>query len=371
MSQTNPHPTTGTRRLPANRLRLVSTDTARFIAIGTGIGFVLLVVGLGAIGIALIRPLGVEADAETVAPPMVRVPTPPGSAASNETIAALTSDNPYAPGRRAFGTRPVRVAEDAPAEAQPEPTIPARPEPGGTAQTSTGEVLILQDINTVPDPVKLAFLNLKLNAIFQHPRTGEWVAMLVFNDVGDQARGFLVAEGGEFSDPSYPKAPWRVRRVDISRSRIILSRSESTLALELYESTAPRAAVAQGDDAAAEDDGIIRIEHRTREEVIAELEAEGWTASEIEYMLADIDQIARLGPDAPPAAPLTPEALDRIAGEVAARETPGEPPTGEDGEPVFGMAELLRMMQTGENPVEVQERNERARRERQNASEPK
>lgn len=359
-----------TRRLARRRLALVSAGAAQLIRVGSIAAALLLAAGVLAIGWAALRPIGSGASSSSASPPLVRVPTPPASAASPQTIAQLRSENPFAPGQRSFAERHAAVAENTPATEATDapPATPVQPRPGSTARSSSGEVLVLQELNSVPDNVRMAFLNLHLNAIYQHPESGQWMAMLVYNNAKDNDRAFLVAEGSEFTDPSYAQAPWRIRRVDIARSRVIVSRSESTLALELYQSTAPRAMALR--EAASDEEPVILIEHRTLDEVAAEMRAEGFSESEIQAILADLVQVARFGPDAPAARPATPEAINRVASEAEARQGGREIETDEAGQPVFGMAELLRMMATGRSPIELQEEADRLRREQEAEPEP-
>ncbi|MGP1346977.1 MAG: hypothetical protein ACTS3F_09980 [Phycisphaerales bacterium] len=353
-------------RLGRARLRAASPAAAKATAAGTACGVALLLVGAAAMGWALWRPMGAAPDGEGVqasAPPAVRAPAQTeGPSLSGVELARLKSAHPFSPGRRPFARGQMGGATESAGTVGEAPVAAPTAEAGGTAEGSAGEIIVLSTLESVPDNVKMAFLNLHLHAMYQRPVSGEWMAMMVYNDQGQDAPTMVVGEGQEFTDPSFPQAPWRIRRVDISRGRVIVARSGVSLALELFEPTVPRPALSgAGDGAGMEDDGVIRILTQSEEEMVSELRENGISEEEIAELLADMGRIAEGGVDAPRAAVATPEVIDRVVGQAAARADGAEPPP-EGG---LGIQELLRMMGTGRNPIEMQEEMERRKREEQ------
>lgn len=239
------------------------------------------------------------------------------------------------------------------AENEPDPE-PVRSTPalvdGSPALASNAGVYEPDPDELVPDDVRKALKDLVLRGI-RSRRSGEMIALISLVHSSQPLASTEYIAGDEFTDPKNNKAPWYVLAVDDELDRVILERSGSRVALDLYPETAGlaassrRAGAGSGPSAAPDARAGGVIEHRSRSEIVAELLKADRPVAEIQALLALLDENEAV-PDDPRAE--TPSAPNQTAAGAPATATPSagtKPPA-----PPPGLETLLRIMASGRMP---------------------
>lgn len=304
---------------------------------------------------ALVRPLPGSEGADAALPP--RVPSIPESLpADPQRIAlleALSRDNFYAFDRRAWTRLPMATAAGANSPDGQSADAPAQPGAPGQIATSVidraGAPIAFTPTENLPDDVKKALSALELKAV-RAERDGGGVAMISFVHSPTRQLSAAYRPGDEFKDEANPSAPWRVVAVDISHRRVLLSRSGVTASLPLYKGLGEGPTTTAASETSATVAGL-RVEGRTRDEVIMDLRNKGLAEADILAVIEELDRQLELSGESPVVS------LERIvdapadaAGEAGARRTPPA-----------GMEAILQMMtaqsqQAAEKPADGEKR---------------
>lgn len=242
------------------------------------------------------------------------------------------------------------------AENEPEPT-PIRSTPvfvdGSSGLASSAGAYEPDPEELVPDDVKKALKDLVLRGI-RSRRSGEMIALISLVHSSQPLASTEYTAGDEFTDPKNNKAPWRVLAVDDELDRVILDRSGSRVALDLYPETAGlvassrRAGAGSGPSAAPDARAGGVIEHRSRSEIVAELLKADRPVAEIQALLALLDENEDVLDDPRADTPSAPDQTAAGAPAAPATDTPSagtKPPA-----PPPGLETLLRIMASGRMP---------------------
>lgn len=343
--------------VPKARLRAPGAGgaNARVVALRGAVGLFAVAVVWHAF--ILIRPLpGGETEAGVDPPDVPRFEWPERDLGVRQAhLDAMRGNNFYASDRLAWSDA---VAIDGPEEAIPEfPSAPV-----AVANNEAG-ALRVDDEATLPEDIKKAKAGLTLRGI-RSARSGGMVAMISLVHSSDPIASTGYRVGDTFTDPKNAQAEWRIAGIDSGRDRVVLERAGKRVALDLYPSIdLPRIAAIETISATnAQEGGPVRVEQRTRAQIAAELLEADISTEEIRLLLDLLDEEpGAVRVEEAKAAIPDPEVVARKMRE--ARES--APAPSED------MELLIRLMASGENPVEFMEQREREREQQQGGGEPK
>lgn len=347
-------------RLPGGRLAIAGAQGADAITWISRVSVAALAVAVLWWVWVIVRPLP-AADAEQVAAlpviPTLSAPTA-DDARRAELVESLGRENLYSADRRPWVRLPMASA---PGESTSSATADAKPAAGseaagpGAAIAGDPGSIAFTPTERLPEDVRKALSTLELKAV-RAESTGAGVAMISFVHSPTRQLSTAYRKGDEFKDEANPGASWRVEAVDLKRRRVLLRRAGVVAALPLYKGLGEGPAVGvSGDDESALTIAGIKVEGRTRDEVIIDLRAQGLSETDIQAVIDELDrQLADSG-DSPV----------KVLGDLVA--TPEE--DAADGEarrtPPAGMEAVLQMMATqSKETTEKTERPEQRRRGR-------
>lgn len=238
-------------------------------------------------GWSMLRPLPTpDAPTPVVMPDVpVHADDVEDEAARALALTELVRDNLFDDERRMWSA-PAATVTGAPVEpkgpAGGEVADPSGSPAGGDRATVSidGRTVELTKAESVPDDVKQALTGLALRGIYR-VGGGEALAMISRVHAGpNPLMSDVWREGDVFEDKQHPQAKWRLVAIDAAGSRVILERSGTTLALEMFTSR-PMVAASAAPAARVE----RRVIERTREEVAADLLAAGIPEEEVSRLI--------------------------------------------------------------------------------------
>ena len=159
-------------------------------------------------------------------------------------------------------------------------------------------------------------------------RDGEIVAMLMLKNGPLANRMLEFAEGVQFEDANHPRAKWEVLRIDTDDNRLLLGRSNSVVALDLFPASPVLAMSRPG-----RSDPDISVDRQSYRDAMRDLRTSG------EVSDAELDLLAELLGESP------------LAAEES--EIPEADPEQREN-PASGLQEVFRLMQETERKREQQ-----------------
>jgi len=257
--------------------------------------WVVLVACIGLAVGAAVWPLPSPDAAQPILPDAIpRVAPVRADVADRErTLAALTARNLFAADGRAWLAPPMAEADDT-------------GEPGDTtdstvkrAKSAKANAVIITNPADAPAGMQPALANLLLVGVRVDP-SGTPVAMISFASNPDRPVAKEYRAGDEFIDDKAPASAWRVVEVDPVRDRVTLDRAGVRFGISLYSgepAPAPEASAAPKTDGVAAVPAAppaVEVVRMSREDIIAQLRAEGITEQEI----AELMKMAEADPEA-------------------------------------------------------------------------
>ena len=232
---------------------------------------------------------------------------------------------------------PAVAQQDQTTSAEPARTNEPPPLPVDLEQLAANDVQLTAE-EDVPDDVKSARKNLELKGLYLDPISGNPTARLGFVN---RQRGTTTPRqpGDHFTDPSHDASPWVVGRVQLDRQRVVLVRSGATIAIDLFPEGAGAQPAQQPRQAYRPDEGVPRVQGRTRDDIVRDLRDAGVSESDIlaavRLMELPTDDLDLAPPTVVDLTPATPE----ISEQEIRNATTGAP------QMPAGLLELLRQGQ--------------------------
>lgn len=249
----------------------------------------------------------------------LRVPDRPAIEERQTQLATLRQDNPFAANRAFWRLDEIRAAAATTEEAEdPESAAPIQPT---IASTNSRADIVITPPERLPDDVRSALDNIRFSGL-RSRRDGEIVAMLMLRNGPLANRMLEYAEGVQFEDANHPRAKWEVLRIDTDDNRLLLGRSSSVVALDLFP-TSPVLAMSRPGRA----DTGITIDRQSYRDAMQDLRASGEVSAE------ELDLLAELLGESP------------LAAEES--ELPEADPQQHES-PASGLQEIFRLMQETE-----------------------
>ncbi|MEM1424339.1 MAG: hypothetical protein AAGH64_10085, partial [Planctomycetota bacterium] len=218
-------------------------------------------------------------------------------------------------------------------------------DPTTTELARSGDVALTAE-DDLPDDVKAARKNLELKGLYLDP-AGAPAAMIGYVN---QNRGSTVSRrpGDHFTDPTHDASPWVVGRVQLDRRRVVLVRSGATIALDLFPEGQAPPAIAQAQPVRQAQTGAVRVQSRSRDEIVRDLREAGVSEADILAAVRLMDLPTDDLDLAPPAVvtltPATPELTEDDVNETGASAPQG-------------MDQIMRMMQEMQREAEERRNN--------------
>ena len=240
-------------------------------------------------------------------------------------LATLRQDNPFAANRAFWRLEEIRAAagiseetDQTEAASQIQPTI---------ASTNARADIVITPPERLPDDVRSALDNIRFSGL-RSRRDGEIVAMLMLKNGPLANRMLEFAEGVQFEDANHPRAKWEVLRIDTDDNRLLLGRSNSVVALDLFPASPVLAMSRPG-----RSDPDISVDRQSYRDAMRDLRTSG------EVSDAELDLLAELLGESP------------LAAEES--EIPEADPEQREN-PASGLQEVFRLMQETERKREQQ-----------------
>ena len=329
------------RRIPAVHLKPPGQTGA-----GTATLAMRSAIGLLAIAVVwhlfvALRPLPNGASEATRTPPPAADfawPTP-ALESRQAALDSMLGVNHYADNHQLWST-PVVTDTDAPPE---DGESVRKPTTKLSIESNPGDLRI-DDVESLPEDIKQARESLKLRGI-RTGASGDLFAQISLVHSKDPIASSGYRVGDTFTDPKHASAEWRLIGIDPIRDRAILERTGKNIALELYPYNPFATSAAVDTIAATLDPNQIShgIDGRTRQEVVAELLQADLSPDEIRALLdmIEAETLPELIPDPIPDPEVVAEKMRK------ARMTAPAPSSD--------MELLIRLMTSGQNPVEFME----------------
>lgn len=337
-----PSTTGATERIPMSRVAPGgpgSTDALGWLARA---GAIALLLAIGWIAFAALRPLTLVSDAEAPRVRAARAVAPPVLSVAERTthLNAVTASNWFAPDRMMWTHEDQQALLARSEDAKPKTDgAPSKASSATAIDERPGSIRVTRK-EDLPDNLAKAFANLELKGI-RSTSDDAMLAMITFVQSKARPATRSFAAGESFTDESFPSEAWKVVLIDAALDRVFLRREGSTVVLPLFggDSEVVTEAALDGAPEAAVDPGVVGA---SREEVVAQLRAAGISDEEIAELmrLADAD----LEPQAPEAAEIE-----------KATEALG------DREDLSGIAGVLEMMKSAKPTVREVDTPEDAR----------
>lgn len=234
-------------------------------------------------------------------------------------LAILRQDNPFAENRAFWRLEELRPADTiVDADDRTEVTQPTQ---ATIASSNAPAEIVVTPPERLPDDVRTALENIRFTGL-RSRRDGEIVAMLMLKSGPLANRMLEYPEGVQFEDSNHPRAKWKVLCVDTIENRLLLGRSGSVVALELFPASSALA-VSRSDRA----DGDTVVGRQSYRDAMRDLRESGEVSEE------ELDLLAELLGDSP------------LASEES--EAPDADPEQREN-PASGLQEIFRLMQETE-----------------------
>ncbi|TVQ78220.1 MAG: hypothetical protein EA380_06280 [Phycisphaeraceae bacterium] len=252
----------------------------------------------------------------------LRIPERPAIDDRQAQLATLRQDNPFAANRAFWRLEEIRaaagVSDETESASRIQPTI---------ASTNARADIVITPPERLPDDVRSALDNIRFSGL-RSRRDGEIVAMLMLKNGPLANRMLEYAEGVQFEDANHPRAKWEVLRIDTDDNRLLLGRSNSVVALDLFPASPVLAMSRPG-----RSDPDISVDRQSYRDAMRDLRISG------EVSDAELDLLAELLGESP------------LAAEES--DIPEADPEQRDN-PASGLQEVFRLMQETERKREQQ-----------------
>lgn len=251
-------------------------------------------------------------------------------------LASLRRDNPFAADRAFWRLEELRTAQSQQdtSESQSTPSDHETVQPTIASSNQPSRINVTQP-EDLPDDVRKALDNITFRALRMRS-DATLVVMLAFNKGELAGRLLEYAEGVRFEDSEHPRAEWQVLSIDPQANRLLLARSGTVVALDLFPRQAPfaRSNTAESAPTSATE---TTVEHQLLTDAMSELRRSGQVSDQ------ELDLLSELLGESP-----------------ASDDKPlPEADTRHEANPAQGMAELLKMMRDADRDKAQREQRRR------------